>query len=127
MKPSFLLAFVVFALGAGGAALWSAAWNPGKTTSPTTTAAAGGQPEITMRYRTLGNGAIVYEETVGEATAPEDISPAAGGGDLDDMYEKQGRSKAPTFRYDPLTQTYRRTGVDTGGKSRQDVINTNNQ
>jgi len=65
-------------------------------------------------YRKLSNGAIVYEPA---ATGPiEDIEPAAGGEAASDAFPHA------TFKYDPLTQTYRRTMVDSRGNSSQDII-----
>lgn len=73
-----------------------------------------------MGYRTMANGAIVYEEIVPESaqadTPIEEIAPAAGSG--------RAPAAAPVFRYDPLTQTYRRVTVDKQGNTRHDVINT---
>jgi hypothetical protein len=70
---------------------------------------------------------VVYEEIPGvnnDISSPENISPAAGGEDGDTAANPGAE---PQFRYDPLTQTYRRTTVDRNGNSRQDIINTNDQ
>lgn len=69
-----------------------------------------------MAYRTLANGTVVYEQVSGADQEANivDIAPAAG------------PDTQPQFKYDPLTQTYRRSTVDIQGNPSQDVINTNN-
>lgn len=112
MKHSFLITCAVVFLGAGLTA-WAQNAFSDSDQSPDQTIAR------KMGYRTLANGAVIYEEIDDQSL--ENIAPAAGGGDTEDT------GAAPQFKYDPLTQTYRRTAVDSSGNSRQDVINTNDK
>lgn len=76
-------------------------------------------------YRKLANGTIVHERV---STDPNDlvtIAPAAGAGvagEGDGAPSVQGEVQ---YKYDPLTQTYRRTTVDLNGNSRQDITTNN--
>ncbi len=116
MKRPFLIVCAALVIGAGFTA-WAENDAPDK----------GPNPEVArkMGYRTLANGAVIYEEVQpeGDNTAGadnpvlENIAPAAGGDDAQDT--------TPQFKYDPLTQTYRRITVDRNGNTGQDVINTN--
>lgn len=65
--------------------------------------------------RELPNGTIVFERinpSAPQVAAHENldaIAPAAG-------------SREPQVRYEPLTQTFRRTVIDSEGNSRQEII-----
>lgn len=72
-------------------------------------------------YRKLANGAVVYERVEGP-TDIVNIAPAAGDGVAghgDGAPSVAGEIK---YKYDPLTQTYRRQMVDSNGNSGQDII-----
>jgi hypothetical protein len=71
-----------------------------------------------MGYRTLANGAVVYEEI--QDSGLENIAPAAGS-DSDEPADPT----RPQFKYDPLTQTYRRSTTNVQGQPAQDIVNTN--
>jgi|GEM_PF-2257967 len=73
-------------------------------------------------YRKLANGTVVQERVSGKAEDLVEIAPAAGNGIAgrgDGAPSVQGQA---TYKYDPLTQTYRRTGVDSSGNSSQYII-----
>jgi hypothetical protein len=78
----------------------------------------------TYVYRKLANGTTVYErvEPGHENDDLVNIAPAAGDGVAgrgDGSPAVQGKTQ---YKYDPLTQTYRRMDVDTSGNSGQDII-----
>ena len=73
-------------------------------------------------YRKLANGTIVHELVSNKAEDLIEIAPAAGDGVAghgDGAPSVQGQA---TYKYDPLTQTYRRTDVDSSGNSGQYII-----
>ncbi|HEY8963039.1 MAG TPA: hypothetical protein VIN59_01115 [Alphaproteobacteria bacterium] len=71
-------------------------------------------------YRKLANGTIVHELVTDDDLV--NIAPAAGvgvAGEGDGAPSVEGKA---SYKYDPLTQTYRRTDVDSRGKSSQKII-----
>jgi len=74
-------------------------------------------------YRKLANDTIVIERArAGEKDDLVDIAPAAGGGVAGKGDGAPSVSGEAHYKYDPLTQTYRRQDVDSGSNSSQDII-----
>lgn len=80
--------------------------------------------------RDLPNGAIVFERVTGQSPQAQSqipqnldaIAPAAGAAGIGAKVGA-GVEGGTATRYDPLTQTFRRTSVDSGGNTREEIIN----
>lgn len=78
-------------------------------------------------YYKLPTGTIVFEgDGAVPAAAREDLSAIAPAAGPDATAADTIGLPAPTFKYNPLTQTYRRTMVTPSGTEREDVISDPN-
>jgi len=103
MITAFLVAALIGSVGYAGFMLMNA-FNPQKIQSinDIDTALSSGS------YTVLSNGTVVYES---KDPRLGDIAPAAGG-------DAAAPANQNSFKYDPLTQTYRRVNSD----GQQDII-----